>query len=161
MIFASELCSIFRFIYETEHFNGVAELLEILGRLVFSITLTDFEAHGAWCHTAVRDRWGCVTSKWSRFVCIRHFQGNSGSFKWRLDVEKKRGNVSNVQNLRRRCGTGLARGNIATRGKDFFPPQDCLMRFSWLRVGENEIWRLENEAGLRMRGRKGRLEGWV
>lgn len=24
----------FRFIYETEHFNGVAELLEILGRFV-------------------------------------------------------------------------------------------------------------------------------
>ena len=24
--------SLFRFVYETEHFNGVAELLEILGR---------------------------------------------------------------------------------------------------------------------------------
>lgn len=24
--------SFFRFVYETEHFNGVAELLEILGR---------------------------------------------------------------------------------------------------------------------------------
>lgn len=28
------VCVIVRFIYETEHFNGVAELLEILGRLV-------------------------------------------------------------------------------------------------------------------------------
>ena len=28
------VCVVARFIYETEHFNGVAELLEILGRLV-------------------------------------------------------------------------------------------------------------------------------
>lgn len=32
------MCLIFRFIYETEHFNGVAELLEILGRFVSNHT---------------------------------------------------------------------------------------------------------------------------
>lgn len=34
---------ILRFIYETEHFNGVAELLEILGRFVSTITQTHIE----------------------------------------------------------------------------------------------------------------------
>lgn len=43
--FLSVLCPIIRFIYETEHFNGVAELLEILGRFVFSIMQTRFKAH--------------------------------------------------------------------------------------------------------------------
>lgn len=33
-LFFARVWLIFRFIYETEHFNGVAELLEILGRLV-------------------------------------------------------------------------------------------------------------------------------
>lgn len=34
-----------RFIYETEHFNGVAELLEILGRFVSTIRLRHFGAN--------------------------------------------------------------------------------------------------------------------
>lgn len=44
-VLVCKLCPFLRFIYETEHFNGVAELLEILGRLVFSIMPTHFEAH--------------------------------------------------------------------------------------------------------------------
>lgn len=38
-----------RFVYETEHFNGVGELLEILGRLVplalFVFNIQDFSEH--------------------------------------------------------------------------------------------------------------------
>lgn len=40
----------FRFIYETEHFNGVAELLEILGRFVSELV----QAHSEACVTPTR-----------------------------------------------------------------------------------------------------------
>ncbi len=33
------LFSVFRFIYETEHFNGVGELLEILGSIINGFAL--------------------------------------------------------------------------------------------------------------------------
>lgn len=39
--------SIFRFIYETEHHNGVAELLEILGSIINGFALPLKEEHKA------------------------------------------------------------------------------------------------------------------
>lgn len=39
LIIIQHLCYYFRFVYETEHFNGVGELLEILGSIINGFAL--------------------------------------------------------------------------------------------------------------------------
>ncbi len=58
-LYVCVLCLIIRFIYETEHFNGVAELLEILGRFVPTDTLLHWKKANFVVYHGLMNAFGC------------------------------------------------------------------------------------------------------
>lgn len=63
----------YRFIFETEHHNGIAELLEILGSIINGFALPLKEEHKvrpySWCLGTGQELSGCSSTCSVRFMC--------------------------------------------------------------------------------------------